>query len=176
MIDTNTEIRVPRFETVVADGAEYLGIAGLLVCKKDLAVPAECVDGEFVRFDPKHPERGQYFSFESAIIHARYQGLSVPTDDEWTAVMRGINSQIDPRRFGHWQKDVLVRTTLGLKLAGHWGACSAPSDAGSMGYYRTSVASAGEGAHYVLLAERELLPLADRGTLSSGFSVRCLKK
>ncbi|MDQ1343541.1 MAG: hypothetical protein QG650_260 [Patescibacteria group bacterium] len=163
----------PRFKTVMADGVEYLEIAGLLVCKTDLVVPSEHVDGEFVHTDPEHPEYGQYFSLDAGVIHARYQGLAVPTPDEWADILATINPEIGPK--GGWQDDVSVRETLGLKLAGL--RYYSPAGFYNQGTHGNYWASSPTGTHgyLVYLSATQALP-ASNANRANGFSVRCLKK
>lgn len=159
-----------RFKTVVADGMECLEIAGHLVCTTDLVVSDEIIDNDFIRLDPRY---GQYFSYEAAVVHSGNQGLVVPAVGEWIEIISAINPKINFR--AGWQNDMLVRTTLGLKLAGFLPRLSVSAhNQGSNGFYWiTSPTSV--HAHSVCISHAQMLPMCNTDWTSMMLA-RCLKR
>jgi hypothetical protein len=108
--------KIPKFDTVEEEGRKFLEIGRFLVCQEDLEVPSGYVDGFTVSRNPNHPEMGQYFRHDAAIIHAHYQGLAVPTAEQWLEIILTIHQGLDIHEERH--PDTFVRKVLGLKLGG----------------------------------------------------------
>lgn len=124
----------------------------------------ELLDGEFVG--------EQFFTLDAALRETSKAGKWIPTKDEWNEIIRSITPGIDPS--GGWQDDVLVRDSLGLKLAG---CRRAPSAAcylqGTNGYY-WAASPVGVTGHNLVISKSQQLPPVSPANRAYGLSVRCL--
>lgn len=124
------------------------------IATKNLTVAPEHVDNVTV-FEK---DGNQYFTFDAAQIHAKLQGMRLPTKEEWEELTR-------------YHSEWIIKN---LPLAGYRIYSSAAYDGqGTYGNYWAS-SPTGTYGYNVILSATQAYP-ANNSNRANGFSVRCLK-
>ena len=125
----------------------------------------ELVEGEFAG--------EQFFSQDAALRETAKAGKRMPTKDEWAAVFKAINPDVDPE--GGWQDAPSLVGKLNLKLAGFRnGASDAHGLRSKYGFYWSSSPS-GPVGYFILVSASRVRP-ANIALQTAGYSVRCFKE